>query len=141
MVLNEFCIVTSQIKPSLLYGRQVQLWPGWAGQFSFTQSDYQGYSNWLNSLKDVPAIVSYSLRPMYRLVQDQTKRAGLQAATEQYFQDNAKRRSPSQQHCSWSSGLDYNCCPRETRRGSLEVTIVRAWGLEGDYGFTQPTDA
>ncbi|KAM9363743.1 perforin-1-like [Symphorus nematophorus] len=114
---------------------------GWLGQFSFTQSDFNGYSNWLNSLKDLPAIVLYSLRPMYRLVPDKTQKAGVKAAIEHYLEDNAKRTSPSQKYCGWSTGLAYNCCPKENSRGRLEVTIVKAWGLEGDYALYQPTDA
>ncbi|KAM4603872.1 perforin-1-like [Polymixia lowei] len=99
---------------------------GWRGVISIIH-DSQGYQNWLKTLKDHPDVTKYSLRPMYRLVKDLKRRAGLKAATEQYLRDSAISNLARETHC-----------PAEAWRGTLEVTIGRAWGLKGDlWGRTE----
>ncbi|KAM4603320.1 perforin-1-like [Polymixia lowei] len=98
---------------------------GWDGFMSITHES-QGYQNWLKTLKDHPDVTRYSLKPMYRLVKDYHWRAGLKAATEQYLRDSAISNLARQTSCS-------SCCPVEAWRGTLEVTILKAWGLKGDY--------
>ncbi|KAK7929276.1 hypothetical protein WMY93_005671 [Mugilogobius chulae] len=93
-----------------LHQTQVVGGQGWDGEFSLLFNDSQGYNNWLQSLKDLPDIVEYSLRLMSDLVPDSQKRENMKAAIEDYLKENG---------ISWS--------------GLLTVTIVRAWGLKGDW--------
>ncbi|KAG7222602.1 hypothetical protein INR49_008304 [Caranx melampygus] len=106
---------------------------GWTGEFSLTGDNSQAYNKWLKELKDLPAVVEYFIRPIYRLVPNWSRRLAMKAAIEQYLKDKAMRTSSSRSTCGWyNSNLDYNCCPKETSRGNLKVTIVRAWNLQGD---------
>ncbi|XP_053182051.1 perforin-1-like [Scomber japonicus] len=103
----------------------------WSGEFSLLHKNSQCYKNWLKSLKKHPDIVWHSLRPMYKLVPNESKKAGMKAAIEQYLADNAERKSPQESNCGGHTPT--SCCPPQTSRGRLVVTIIRAWNLRGDF--------
>lgn len=112
----------------------------WYGSFSLTHDDSQGFKNWLDSLKDYPDVVWYALKSIDKLMPKKKQKEGMKAAIEDYIKDNAVSTSPSEPYCGWStSNVASNCCPKNTWRGKLEVTVVRAWDLYGDYAG--PTDA
>ncbi|KAJ0033614.1 hypothetical protein NQD34_000721 [Periophthalmus magnuspinnatus] len=99
---------------------------GWDGDFSLLLNNSQRYNAWLQSLKDRPDIVQYSLRLMSDLVPDLKKRPHVNAAIVDYLKENGISKK-DEKPCG------VNCCPKRAWSGLLTVTIVRAWRLKGDY--------
>ncbi|XP_071360571.1 perforin-1-like isoform X2 [Trachinotus anak] len=103
----------------------------WMGDFALDRNDSLGYLNWLTTLKDHPDVVEYFLIPLHELA---TTRPQLKQAIEDYIKDKGVTRSNGQTSCGADvPNLDSNCCPQQAWKGTLEVTIIRAWGLSGEY--------
>ncbi|XP_042248855.1 perforin-1-like [Thunnus maccoyii] len=104
----------------------------WSGVFSLIRDDSLGYLNWMKTLKNRPDIVGYSLRPMYELMQNESQRAQMKTAIEQYIANNTEINSHKEPYCQFIPNLARNCCPLRAQRGTLKVIIIRAWDLFGD---------
>ncbi|XP_042328801.1 perforin-1-like [Sceloporus undulatus] len=114
----------------------------------------EAFKEWLEGLKSLPDMLSYSLAPIHILVPKGNKREALQKAVSEYVKERAlwrncthpcppgTTRSP-RDPCSCvchSNGLTNSmCCSRKWGQGKLTVTIQRAHNLWGDH-FTH-TDA
>uniref|UniRef100_A0A3B5PWZ1 Perforin-1-like n=1 Tax=Xiphophorus maculatus TaxID=8083 RepID=A0A3B5PWZ1_XIPMA len=115
---------------------------GWSGEFSLTHNDSLGFKNWQHTLKDHPDVVFFFLRPIHLLIPTKTKRVGIKVTATKYLEDNAMESSPREPECTGNTpNLARNCCPQQVLKGTLRVTSIRAWGLNGDYaGATERTD-
>ncbi|KAK9957189.1 hypothetical protein ABG768_011453 [Culter alburnus] len=108
--------------------------------------------NWLGSLKSLPDIVHYSLKPLHFLLSTKhPARKGLKRAVEKYIIENALmkvcaescnigRKCSARDRCACvcesSQIIKSNCCPAEKGLATLKVYGLRANGLYGDK-FTQ----
>ncbi|XP_035036487.1 perforin-1.3 [Hippoglossus stenolepis] len=122
---------------------------GEVGDILFTPNGAAGYKKWLSSLRRVPGVVSYEISPLHLLVSDNpTLKSSLRDAISNHIRKSAKKLScpagckvGNQNkncacHCHGHRMVDSNCCPAETGVARLNVTVVRAQGLWGDY-FTK----
>ncbi|XP_056110508.1 perforin-1-like [Rhinichthys klamathensis goyatoka] len=112
--------------------------------------------NWLESLKSLPDIAHYSLKPLHFLLSTKhPARKGLKRAVEEYIIKNAlmkvcsesckigKKCSARDQCacvCESSQIIKSNCCPPEKGLATLKVYNLRAKGLYGDV-YTQTDGA
>ncbi|XDV34517.1 hypothetical protein PO909_004671 [Leuciscus waleckii] len=103
---------------------------------------------WLESLKSLPDIVHYSLKPLHFLLSKKhPARKGLKKAIEEYIIKNALMKVCSESCkigrkcsardrcacvCESSQIIKSNCCPPEKGLASLKVYNLRAKGLYGD---------
>ncbi|XP_073677390.1 perforin-1-like [Garra rufa] len=108
--------------------------------------------NWLESLKSLPDIVHYSLKPLHFLLSTKhPARKGLKKAVEEYIIQNALmkvcsepcnigRKCSARDRCACvcesSQIIKSNCCPTAKGLATLKVYNLRAKGLYGDT-FTQ----
>ncbi|XP_059366300.1 perforin-1-like [Carassius carassius] len=107
---------------------------------------------WLESLKSVPDIVHYSLKPLHFLLSNKhPARKGLKKAVEEYIVQNALMKVCSEPCkmgrkcsasdrcacvCESSQIITSNCCPPAKGLATLKVYNLSAKGLYGDT-FTQ----
>ncbi|KAF4100166.1 hypothetical protein G5714_018362 [Onychostoma macrolepis] len=107
---------------------------------------------WLESLKSIPDIVHYSLKPLHFLLSAKhPARKGLKKGVEEYIIQNAlmkvcsepckigRKCSPRDRCacvCESSQVITSNCCPAARGLATLKVYNLRAKGLYGDT-FTQ----
>ncbi|KAI1901458.1 hypothetical protein AGOR_G00034640 [Albula goreensis] len=112
------------------------------------ESDPEAYKDWLKSLKTVPNIVFYSLKPLHLLLEDNAlTKAGLKKAIEEYILENAlvkkcsrscqigtriSARDPCACVCDGNDFIKRNCCPVEKGLATLKVYNLRGRNLFGD---------
>ncbi|XP_041634209.1 perforin-1.3 [Cheilinus undulatus] len=112
----------------------------------FSPNGAAGYKKWMSSLKRVPGVVSYDISPLHLLVTDNpTLKASLRDAISDYIITTAKPlRCPARCkigsqnqncacHCKGHQMVNSECCPGEPGVARMNVTVVRAQGLWGDY--------
>ncbi|KAF4072237.1 hypothetical protein AMELA_G00260760 [Ameiurus melas] len=103
----------------------------------FHQSPAEAYSNWMNSLRENPDIISYAIFPLHHLVVDPELSASLRRAVTEYIEENMLPSGQNQNHeCNPTPNLDHNCCPLRAGHGTLRVVVQRATGLKADM-FTK----
>ncbi|KAJ8287229.1 hypothetical protein GJAV_G00049150 [Gymnothorax javanicus] len=105
----------------------------WLGGVSLLKNDSEAFHKWLPSLKDSPDIVSYSLFPLHELIPDPIISGNVKAAVHQYLKENSIAKDSPAQKCIGQPNLSRDCCPLQPRRGRLQVRVIRAWGLKGDW--------
>ncbi|XP_061118074.1 perforin-1-like [Conger conger] len=111
----------------------------WLGEVSLFKNDSVAFRKWLTSLKDVPDIVSYSLFPLHELIPDPVVRGNVKSTVNQYLKENGIPKDGPPKQCFGQPNLSADCCPKNPMRGRLRVTVIRAWGLDGDpIGRTEP---
>ncbi|MBN3307652.1 PERF protein, partial [Amia calva] len=113
----------------------------------FSEGGSAEYTKWMNSLKTHPGIVSYDLRPLHMLVQENITQVNLKKAVRQYILNKAlslicsspckvgSHRDPANPclcKCHGQTSIDADCCPSKPGLATLVVTVVRAVGLYGD---------
>ncbi|XP_052440646.1 perforin-1 [Carassius gibelio] len=104
---------------------------------------------WVKSLKSLPDVVHYSLKPLHFLLSAKhPARKGLKKAIEKYITENALKKVCSKTCkrcsardrcacvCESSQLITSNCCPAARGLATLKVYSLRARGLYGDI-FTQ----
>ncbi|XP_038570322.1 perforin-1-like [Micropterus salmoides] len=112
------------------------------------QSNPSVYNSWLNSLKDIPDVVRYNLKPLHTILPSgHPASAGLKKEVETYIKKNAVLKKCSESckigHrsnkrdvcacvCNRNQNIASNCCPSGKGLASLKVFNLYARGLYGD---------
>ncbi|XP_010872995.1 perforin-1.3 [Esox lucius] len=112
----------------------------------FNPDKKNGYETWLKSLKKSPGVVSYQLSSLHFLVtENPTLKDNLRKAIRDYIQGyavstscpsackNGVRNKDCACKCTGHSNVDSNCCPSKPGVARMNVTVLRATGLWGDY--------
>ncbi|XP_045546622.1 perforin-1 [Salmo salar] len=107
---------------------------GWPGELSLNRNESVGFHSWMRTLKNFPDVIYYSLTPLHLLIPNTAIQQGVKETVQDYLKENALPKSTGELACGDRySNLDSNCCLRKVSQGRLVVTVVRAWGLYGDY--------
>uniref|UniRef100_A0A3B4TD81 Perforin 1.2 n=1 Tax=Seriola dumerili TaxID=41447 RepID=A0A3B4TD81_SERDU len=86
------------------------------------QSNPSVYNNWLKSLRNIPDVVRYNLKPLHTILPSaHPARAGLKREVEKYIKKNAVNQN-----------IKSNCCPAAKGLATLKVFKLYAQGLYGD---------
>uniref|UniRef100_A0A667XLM1 Perforin-1-like n=1 Tax=Myripristis murdjan TaxID=586833 RepID=A0A667XLM1_9TELE len=112
------------------------------------QANRGAYSSWLDSLKTIPDVIRYKLKPLHTILRkNHPARAGLKNALKQYIISNALvkkcsrtckvgHRSSARDRCACVCNSDQviksNCCPAEKGLARLKVFKLSAEKLYGD---------
>ncbi|KAL7830162.1 hypothetical protein SRHO_G00312890 [Serrasalmus rhombeus] len=105
-------------------------------------------NQWLDSLKTIPDVVTYTLHPLHSVLnKNHPAREGLKKAVENYIRDNALKKvccgsckighqNSARDRCACvcerSQTVLSNCCPVEKGLATLKVFNLYANGLYGD---------
>ncbi|XP_038600280.1 perforin-1-like [Tachyglossus aculeatus] len=117
--------------------------------------EMQQFSTWMATLPASPGLVTYSLSPLHFLLhRNDPRKEELRQAVSEYIIQKARWQNctrpcpvgkvksahdPCRCVCHESWGMNEECCPKNRGLAKLEVKIIKASGLWGDY-FTS-TDA
>ncbi|XP_022595652.1 perforin-1-like isoform X1 [Seriola dumerili] len=112
------------------------------------QSNPSVYNNWLKSLRNIPDVVRYNLKPLHTILPSaHPARAGLKREVEKYIKKNAVlkkcsetckigqrsgKRDPCACVCNSNQNIKSNCCPAGKGLATLKVFKLYAQGLYGD---------
>ncbi|XP_042248132.1 perforin-1-like [Thunnus thynnus] len=112
------------------------------------QSDPSVYSTWINSLKNIPDVVQYNIKPLHIILpRGHPASAGLKQEVEKYIKENAvlkkcsescqightsNKRDPCACVCNSNQNIKSNCCPAGKGLATLTVFKLYADGLYGD---------
>uniref|UniRef100_A0A8C7MW24 Perforin-1-like n=2 Tax=Oncorhynchus kisutch TaxID=8019 RepID=A0A8C7MW24_ONCKI len=133
-VLDNHDSKTSYSSSFLSHHTKVVGGSGWPGELSLNRNDSVGFRSWMRTLKNFPDVIYYSLTPLHLLIPNTAVQQIVKEAVQDYLKENALPKSTGELSCGDRySNLDSNCCLRMVSQGRLVVTVVRAWGLWGDY--------
>ncbi|XP_036421372.1 perforin-1-like [Colossoma macropomum] len=112
-------------------------------------SHHNALKQWLDSLKTIPDVVTYTLQPLHSVLDNNhPAREGLKKAVENYILENALKKLCSEtckigHHknardrcacvCKPNQNILSNCCPAEKGLATLKVFNLHAKGLYGDH--------
>ncbi|XP_070684388.1 perforin-1-like [Pempheris klunzingeri] len=112
------------------------------------QSNPSIYTSWLDSLKNIPDVVQYNIKPLHTILPNGHRaRAGLKQQVEKYVKKNAvltkcsetckighrsSKRDPCACVCNSNQNIKSNCCPAGKGLATLKVFKLYAEALYGD---------
>ncbi|KAM6976983.1 perforin-1-like [Aplochiton taeniatus] len=135
-VLGNHDTATSYEKGYLTHMTEVMGGSGWMGEVSLTEEDSAGFKKWLETLKRVPDILSFSMSPLHELVSNKKVRANMQTAISQYVIENSIKKDDSPPNtCFNQPNVSPECCPLLAGRARLTVFVERGYSIRGDGWF------